>query len=85
MLDGLKNVGLQGRLCLLLSMGKLGRANWEIIPEVVLYRGSLERRLPVIPLCLILDFQLDKYDLSLKYRVILEGHGITLLSVKILR
>ena len=81
MLAGFTNGGLQGGLCPLLSMGKLGWVNWEIILLVVFHHGSL---LPVIPLFLGLGNQLRESVLSLKSRVSLEGHGITLLSVKIL-
>ena len=47
--------------------------------------GSLEIRLPVMTLYLEIYHKLSESVLSLKSRVSLKGHGIPLLSVKILR
>ena len=85
MLSVFTNVVLRGWSRPLLSMVNLGWLNWDIIPEVVLYHGCLEIRMHVIPLYLGIDHQLEESVLSLKSITILEGHGISLLSVKILR
>ena len=80
MLDGFTNEGLYDGCRPLLSMGKLGWVNWEIIPVVVLYLGSIYSRLPVIPFYLGLNHQISESVIPLKSRVILEGRGIPLLS-----